>query len=69
MPYNDRRGKVLWSTDLSEANPNYYQGVYARGIGSPHTPANHVWPLGLIMQGMTSSDDREKEKIGQGSIF
>lgn len=48
---------------LSEANPYYYQGVYAHGIGSPHTPVNHVWPLSLIMQGMTSTDDREKKDI------
>ena len=48
---------------LSEANPYYYQGKFARGIGSPHTPVNHVWQLSLIMQGMTSTDEGEKEDI------
>lgn len=48
---------------LSKANPYYYQGKYARGIGSPHTPENHIWPLSLIMQGMTSTDKKEKEDI------
>lgn len=48
---------------LSEANPYFYQGKFACGIGSPHTPANHVWHLSLIMQGMTSTDQREKEDI------
>lgn len=48
---------------LSEANPYYYRGKFARGIGSPHTPVNHVWHLSLIMQGMTSTDEREKEDI------
>lgn len=27
---------------LSEANPHYYQGIVAKGIGSPHTPVNFV---------------------------
>ncbi len=68
MPYLGYQGdrEIMQNTRrfvLSEANPCYYQGVYARGIGSPHTPVNHVWPLSLIMQGMTSTDDREKKDI------
>lgn len=68
MPYLGYRGDrgIMQSTRrfiLSEANPCYYQGKYARGIGSPHTPKNHVWPLALIMQGMTSTDKKEKEDI------
>lgn len=68
LPYLGYRGDsgIMQSTRrfiLSEANPCYYQGKYARGIGSPHTPKNHVWPLALIMQGMTSTDKKEKEDI------
>lgn len=48
---------------LNGANPYYYQGKYACGIGSPHTPPGHVWPLALIMQGMTSTDEKEKADI------
>ena len=44
---------------LSEANPYYYHGKCARGIGSPHTPVNHIWPLSLIMQGLTAVDEQE----------
>lgn len=33
---------------LSDANPWYYSGRYAQGLGSPHTPAHFVWPLGII---------------------
>ncbi|MBV8490645.1 MAG: glycoside hydrolase family 125 protein [Candidatus Eremiobacteraeota bacterium] len=33
---------------LSSANPYYYSGKYATGLGSPHTPKGWVWPLGLI---------------------
>lgn len=50
---------------LSEANPYYYQGQYARGIGSPHTPINHVWHLSLIMQGLTATEEPEKTAILQ----
>ncbi len=44
---------------LSEANPYYYEGKSAKGIGSPHTPKNHIWPIALSMQGLTSSDKNE----------
>lgn len=50
---------------LSEANPYYYQGKCARGIGSPHTPINHVWHLSLIMQGLTAVEEQERAAILQ----
>lgn len=45
---------------LSRENPYYYMGTAAKGIGSPHTPENHIWPIVLCMQGMTSVDIAEK---------
>lgn len=50
-------------TLLSRENPYFYQGKYASGIGSSHTPENYIWPIALAMQGMTTSDKEEKEKI------
>lgn len=50
---------------LSEANPYYYQGKCARGIGSPHTPVNYIWHLSLIMQGLTAIDAQERTEILQ----
>jgi meiotically up-regulated gene 157 (Mug157) protein len=44
---------------LSQANPYYYQGTHAAGIGSPHTPAPYVWPLALIVQALTSTAQEE----------
>ena len=44
---------------LSNNNKYYYEGKLLKGIGSPHTPANRVWPLSLSMQGITSSDEKE----------
>jgi meiotically up-regulated gene 157 (Mug157) protein len=44
---------------LSKTNPYYYEGKFAQGIGSPHTPKGFIWPMSLIMQALTS-DDREE---------
>jgi len=50
-------------TILSTENPFYFEGAYAKGIGSPHTPDMHVWPIALAMQGLTTDDKNEKERI------
>lgn len=50
-------------TLLSKENPYFYEGSYAKGIGSSHTPENYVWPIALAMEGMTTSDKKEKERI------
>lgn len=44
---------------LSPENPSYYEGRYLRGVGSPHTPARNVWPLGVTMQALTSGDQAD----------
>lgn len=41
---------------LSRENPYYYEGKYARGVGSPHTPKGYIWPIALCVQAMTSDD-------------
>ena len=48
---------------LSRANPCYAEGRYAQGVGSRHTPRGYVWPLGLITQGLTTSDPAEQKRI------
>lgn len=48
---------------LSKDNPNYYIGKYARGIGSLHTNDGYVWPLALIMQGLTAGTDGERRDV------
>jgi meiotically up-regulated gene 157 (Mug157) protein len=40
---------------LSQDNPSFYQGKIARGIGSFHTPDDYVWPLALVMEGLTAT--------------
>lgn len=44
---------------LSTRNPYYFKGRAAEGLGGPHSGLNMIWPLGLIVQGMTSADDDE----------
>ncbi|MBC1318911.1 glycoside hydrolase family 125 protein [Listeria welshimeri] len=50
---------------LSKSNPYYFEGELAKGIGSPHTPAGYIWPIGLAIQGLTASDESEKLAILQ----
>ena len=47
---------------LSSSNPYFYSGQVLTGLGSQHTPENQVWPLGIAMQGITSSSEREIEE-------
>ena len=46
---------------LSDDNPYFYQGKVLTGLGSQHTPPNQVWPLGIAMQGITSTSAAEVE--------
>jgi meiotically up-regulated gene 157 (Mug157) protein len=51
---------------LSHDDPYYYSGSVARGIGSAHTSDGYVWPLALLIQGLTATSDSErKEVLGQ----
>lgn len=47
---------------LSSNNKFYYEGKCIKGIGSPHTPLRTVWPLAVIMQGLTSNDEEEIQR-------
>lgn len=38
---------------LSPANPSFFGGGYASGVGSTHTPDGHVWPLAIATAGLT----------------
>lgn len=44
---------------LSPANPWYFNGTAAAGIGGPHNGVGWVWPLSLMVQAWTSSSDAE----------
>ncbi len=44
---------------LSRADPYYYAGRYADGLGSAHTPPDNVWPLGIIGRALTATSSLE----------
>lgn len=48
---------------LSSANPYYYEGSAAQGIGSQHTPPGYIWHISLAVQGLTSHSREEKLRI------
>ena len=45
---------------LSPRNPTYHSGKAAAGVGSPHTPKRHVWPIALAMAALTDPDEAAK---------
>jgi len=48
---------------LSQDNPSYYTGNLARGIGSYHTPDHWIWPLAMVMEGLTADTQNEKKDV------
>lgn len=54
---NTRR--FVWSDD----NPYFFRGSAGEGIGSPHTGLDRIWPMSLIVKGMTTRDSKEIEDL------
>jgi meiotically up-regulated gene 157 (Mug157) protein len=50
---------------LSNDNPFYFRGSAGEGIGGPHAGVDMIWPLSIIMRGLTSNDDGEIRKCIQ----
>ena len=44
---------------LSTENPFYFKGSAGEGIGGPHVGVDMIWPLSIIMRGLTSSNEDE----------
>lgn len=44
---------------LSTENPFFFKGKAAEGIGGPHVGMDYIWPMSIIMRGLTSNDDKE----------
>jgi uncharacterized protein len=63
LPFDDSTYLNTRSFLLSRDNPYYYEGKYAKGIGSPHTPDHYIWHIALAIQGMTTTDEAQKQKI------
>ncbi len=44
---------------LSHANPFFFSGKAGEGIGGPHVGLDMIWPMSIIMRGLTSDNDNE----------
>jgi uncharacterized protein len=44
---------------LSQANPYFFKGAVAEGIGGPHVGVEMIWPMSIIMRALTSSNVTE----------
>ena len=44
---------------LSDRNPYFFRGAAGEGVGGPHAGMDMIWPLGVIMRALTSTDDGE----------
>lgn len=66
LEYFDKENPLYLRTRravLSEENPLYFEGKFAKGIGSDHTPKDYIWHIALSMQAMTATDEKEIERI------
>ncbi|WP_276502749.1 glycoside hydrolase family 125 protein [Terrimonas pollutisoli] len=47
---------------LSPENPFFFKGKAGEGIGGPHAGIDMIWPLSIIIRGLTSNSDAEIKK-------
>ena len=59
VPLNEPTYQNTRKMVLSAANPFFYKGSAAEGIGGPHIGADMIWPIAITMRGLTSTDDAE----------
>jgi meiotically up-regulated gene 157 (Mug157) protein len=59
VPLNEPTYQNTRRLVLSADNPFFYKGSAAEGIGGPHVGQDMIWPLSIILRGLTSTDDAE----------
>lgn len=50
--------EYVWSA----SNPYFFKGAKGEGIGGPHAGQNYIWPMSIIMKGLTSTNKTEIEE-------
>jgi hypothetical protein len=45
---------------LSDANPYFFRGSAAEGIGGPHIGNDMIWPMSIIIRALTTHDEHEQ---------
>lgn len=59
VPMSDKVYQATRAWVLSADNPHFYKGTAGEGIGGPHIGTDYIWPLSIIMRGLTSTSDAE----------
>ena len=59
VKWNDPLYKNTRRFVLSQSNPFFFKGGIGEGIGSPHTGMEMIWPISIIMRGLTSNNNAE----------
>lgn len=54
-PIYQRTRQLVWSDN----NPYFFRGKAGEGIGGPHVGLHYVWPMSIIMKGLTSNSAEE----------
>lgn len=74
VTHPEKRGYAVYQNTrrmvLSESNPFYFKGKAGEGIGGPHAGLNMIWPISIVIRGLTSHDSMEVAhclKLLQGS--
>ena len=59
----EQRGYTVYQNTrrmlLSESNPFFFKGLAGEGIGGPHVGTEMIWPLSIIIRGLTTHDSQE----------
>ena len=42
-----------------DTNPFFFKGAAGEGVGGPHAGYGMIWPMGIAVRGMTSTDEEE----------
>lgn len=57
VPASDARWQRTAAAAWSEANPWFFRGKAGEGIGGPHQGMDYIWPMSLIVRGLSATDD------------
>ncbi len=58
-PVYQRTRARVWS----KANPYFFAGSAAEGIGGPHEGLDMIWPMSIMMRALTSTSDNEIRSV------
>jgi meiotically up-regulated gene 157 (Mug157) protein len=57
VPSDDPRWRRSAAAAWSEANPWFFRGRAAEGIGGPHQGENYIWPMSIITRALSTDDE------------